>query len=322
MKQKQNAGRSVYTFTADAKAQHKSVKKYLKQSEGFSSRFVTAISKANGLFVNGKAVFSCYELREGDKIELILPQEHTHLEPSPIALDILYEDEDILAVAKPPYMVVHPTPSHPNDTLANAIAYHFLKQNIPAKPHFINRLDMNTSGVVIVGKNRHAHHFIQTQSQQGHLQKVYAALCHGKPPQKQGLICANIGRKEEGSIYRVVRPDGKESKTLYEVLDEHDGFSLMRLQLLTGRTHQIRVHLNYLHTPVIADDLYYPHYTALIARQALHAYACTLTHPKTKRTVCFKAPLPEDFRQAMQKLGLNDAQLYQEELNHADFFKQ
>lgn len=299
--------KNIYTITANNIETEKSVKKYLKQSEGFSSRFVTKISKADGLFVNNKRVFACYPVKNGDEIRLILPEEETFIEPVEIPVEILHEDEDLIIVNKAPYMVVHPTPSHPNDTLANALAWRFARSKNECKCHFVNRLDMNTSGIVVVAKNRHAHHFIQTQGQQGRIKKSYLALCHGRLAKQTGLIDAPIGREEEDSIYRTVRPDGKPSRTLYEVVSQKGEFSLVRLTLLTGRTHQIRVHMKHMGAPLIADDLYYPHHTDIIPRQALHAFETGFIHPKTKRSVLFMAPLPEDMIRALKTTELYES---------------
>lgn len=278
------------------------VEVYLKKYHDYSSRVITAIKKEGKLTLNGADVYFKAPARSGDRIEIIMGGAYPDCEPENLPLDILYEDDELIVLNKAAHMVVHPTKSHQNDTLANAIYYHWQNIGFVGKLHFVNRIDMDTSGVVVAAKNKYAHHFIQQQSLSGSIEKNYLAIVSGAPEPPEGIIDAPIGREEENSIFRIVRPDGEPSRTRYATLERFGSHSLLGLTLETGRTHQIRVHLKYLGTPIIGDSLYYPEPNDLMQRCALHAAHMSFVHPRSGDIVSFDAPLPEDFALALQKL--------------------
>lgn len=269
------------------------IQDYLIQEHRYSSRLLRQVKKNGGIFKNDKPVWATDPLKKGDNLRIILPEEKVDVSPNPGSLDILYEDDEVLIVNKNKNCVTHQTKNHQENTLANHIADYWLKNEEKSKIRFINRLDRDTTGIVVVAKNKYVHHFIQSQMED--TTKTYVAMVEGYPHSETGLIDAPIARLEENSIQRVVSPKGKRALTEYRVMENYDnGSSLLRLRLLTGRTHQLRVHLQYIDCPIIGDPLYNTlGNKAPIDRQALHAETIALTLPKKGRIEVF-APLKSD----------------------------
>lgn len=241
------------------------------------------------VFVDGSFPARPEPIEKGSVISIRFPDEKTEYPAESIPLDILYEDEDMIAVNKPPYMLTHPSRDTFTGTLANAIAGYFKETGLKRKPRFVNRLDMNTSGIVLVAKHSYAHQQLSDQEKI----KTYQALVEGVPP-NEGLIEGPIARdKIEGSVRRIVHPDGKPSKTGFERMDSNGEISLLEVRLYTGRTHQIRVHLSHKGWPILGDSLYGHAETA--NRQMLHAASLELTNIRTKAPILIKAPIPADF---------------------------
>jgi 23S rRNA pseudouridine1911/1915/1917 synthase len=220
------------------------------------------------------------------------------LEPQDIPLDILYEDEHLIAINKPANMVVHPAPGHPNNTFVNALLFHCrnLKSSDPVRPGIVHRLDKDTTGILLAAKTAQTHAKLVEIFSERRIEKYYLGVCVGTP--KEGLIDAPIKRHP---IHRkemtVSLSEGKEAKSLCRVLGKSEALSLVEVQLLTGRTHQIRVHLKHMGTPILGDPIYgssNANKKFNVQRQLLHAHRLRFNHPITQAPLDLTAPLPED----------------------------
>ncbi len=281
-----------------------SVMDYLQKKHDYSSRIVKSVKREGELLLNGKNVNFTKECQPGDEIQIILKSEHFDAEPENLPLRVLYEDKHLLVVDKPPFMVTHPTKSHQSGTLSNAIYGYYEQKGYEGKIHFISRLDMDTSGVVLIAKNKYMHHLMQNVAEYKPFDKYYYAIVRGDLPSAEGVIDLPIVRSGEG-IKREVDEEGRECVTQYKVADKKNGYSLVRLRLITGRTHQIRVHLKSIGCPIISDNLY-GEPNSLIDRQALHAYEVSFVHPITNEKMHIIAPLPEDFKNALEELKMKE----------------
>ncbi len=242
----------LYFTVADIDGEMK-ISEYLKNRLGFSTSLVATV-KYGYVKVSGQIVTMRKTVKVGDEIEVTLPDEESeNIPPIDIPLDIVYEDEHILAVNKPSEMPTHPSRGNSLPTLANAVA-HYIKR--PFVFRAINRLDRGTSGLVIIAKNRYSGAKLGRSMKEGNFHKKYVALVSGVPEQRCGRVCAPIRRECEGSIKRIVAPDGKVAITDYEVSKICGENSLCTLTLHTGRTHQIRVHMAHIGHPLVNDFLY------------------------------------------------------------------
>ena len=214
--------------------------------------------------------------------------------PTPGPLDIVYEDGDLLVLNKAPGVLVHPGPGHYSDTLCNYIAWYYKKAGISADVHPVQRLDKGTSGLLVVAKHPHAQEVLKEQLHTPQFRRTYLAVCEGAPQPPAGLIDAPLGPRDGSLVEQEVRPDGKAARTRYETLWTDGACSLLRLELDTGRTHQIRVHMAYLGHPLVGDFLYGREAPELIPRPALHSWQVTFRHPITAEELTFTAPLPRD----------------------------
>jgi 23S rRNA pseudouridine1911/1915/1917 synthase len=277
---------------------------YMSESLGFSSRQIKKLLKDKKVCINGKPAYRDNKLKDGDILEVDLDEEvRTDIAPEDIELDIIYEDEHLLAVNKPPFMLVHPTPNHPGGTLLNAAAYHFAGNGEKGALRLLNRLDMNTSGIVVMPKNGLVHGRLGEMMKSGRAKKFYMAVIEGTVEPEKGIIDKPIGKDESDPIRRKVKSDGQPAVTLYETLKRSKDYSLVRLELITGRTHQIRVHLSYLGHPIVGDTLYGSG-SQFIERQALHASDMEFIHPAGDGILSLHADLPYDIRTLVSKLGL------------------
>lgn len=275
----------------------KLVREFLKLQE-ISKVALTDIKFGGGsILVNDVPVTVRYKLEEGEVLKVLFPPEKRSddLPAESIPLSIVYEDDYLLVLNKPPFMSTIPSREHPSGSLANALLYYYEQQNIASTVHIVNRLDRDTSGLLIVAKHRYTHHLFSKEQKVRGIKRRYEAFVHGKVEQRVGMIDAPIGRKESSIIEREVREDGQASITHYEVIGNYDHFTHVSLKLETGRTHQIRVHMSYLGHPLLGDDLYGGS-RSLINRQALHSTELSFTHPITKENMHFKIPLPEDMK--------------------------
>lgn len=256
------------------------------------------------LLVNGKPAKGWFSLKEGDVVTAYFPSERSTFLPQNIPFSIIYEDDHIMAVNKASGIVCHPTKGHPQGTLSNAIQYYMDQTGQNFKIRFVNRLDMDTSGLVLISKNSHAQDAFTKASDMGKTIKKYTALVNGIIVEDEGIIDLPIGHDDTSSIKRNVTSEGSKSTTEFKTIKRFDkGFTLLELTLKTGRTHQIRVHLSHKGFPITGDYLYGGECLTVIERQALHASSLIFPHPITKELLTLTAPLPSDFLKAIEILS-------------------
>ncbi len=271
-----------------------------------SRTYFQAIIEQGYVLLNGEPVKKGAFLEEGDEIEVCFPlTPESTIEPESIPLEILYEDDYLLAVNKPAGMVVHPAPGHRSGTFVNALLAHCkqISSLDPLRPGIIHRLDKDTSGVLLAAKTVEAHQKLIEKFSKREMEKLYLAICIGRP--KNGLFSAPVGRHPVHRKEMTVLPDGKEAITDVQIAAFNDKLSLVILKPKTGRTHQIRVHLKHLGTPVLGDHTYghlRMNEGLEVKRQLLHAYRLTFTHPITQKPILLSAPLPEDMKYWMRQL--------------------
>ncbi|PCK22157.1 RNA pseudouridine synthase [Bacillus pumilus] len=265
---------------------------------GISKRMLTAIKFDGGdLLINGEHVTVRYELHKGDRLTILFPEEKVSegLKPAPIPLDILFEDEHVLVLNKKPYIPSIPSREHPEHSIANGLLHYYAEEPLRLTVHLVNRLDRDTSGVMLVAKHRFAHSLLSKAQKKGEVKRTYRAFTHGIITQKHGTIRANIARKGDSIIERKVDDTGQKAVTHYTVraVDADLNMSDVSLSLETGRTHQIRVHMQYLGHPLIGDTLY-GETSERMDRQALHSETLVFPHPMTGEQMTISAPLPDD----------------------------
>ncbi|MGM9968476.1 RluA family pseudouridine synthase [Rummeliibacillus sp. POC4] len=269
---------------------------------GVSKRALTAIKFQGGaLLVNGKEQNVRFPLNIGDEVTVIFPMEEISdgLLPESGELAIKYEDDVLLILEKPPYQSTIPSHDHPTGSIANFVAAHLKEQQIRSTVHVVTRLDRDTSGLMCIAKHRHIHHLMSEAQKKREIHRTYEALVHGEISEDFLQIIAPIGRKDGSIIEREVREDGKFAHTDVQVLNRYrihgEDISHVRLNLHTGRTHQIRVHMASIGHPLLGDDLYGGK-RELVARQALHCVELELLHPLNGQTLKWTSEFPEDIR--------------------------
>jgi 23S rRNA pseudouridine1911/1915/1917 synthase len=306
----------------------KRLDRYLVDRIPFLSR--TALQRLiheSSITVNGRVPKPSTRLHKGDTIVAVLPPPPSSEVPADdIPLDVLFEDDDMIVVNKQAGLLVHPARSFKRGTLINALAWHFLHRSGGglstvgkefARPGVVHRLDRWTTGVMVAAKSDTAHWRIAKQFENRTTEKRYLALVHGTPEPSTDLIDLPLGKHSTLRELYAVRwgEDGRPSRTIYRTIERYDGFTLVELELLTGRTHQIRVHMSHLGWPLVGDDLYGgKHIEAgrlgaagdperiVMDRQALHAALLRFDHPATRTRVAFTAPVPADFREIIMAL--------------------
>lgn len=288
-------------FTADEADAGQTVRDVLQKRYGVSRRLLIR-AKFNGTITrNGKLVFVNEKLQAGDELAVMVDiEEEETVAPEEMPLCIRYEDDDLMVIAKPAGLVVHPTGNHPAGTLANGVIAYWKKRGEARRFRAANRLDKDTSGLMIVAKNQWAHEQFSRMQQERTLHRFYQAIAEGTIAAEEGTIDAPIGLAENSFITRKIRPDGQTAVTHYRVLARGVGMTLLELKLETGRTHQIRVHMQSIGHSLAGDDLYgggREH----IGRQALHAARLSFVHPRSKETMTFAEPLPDDMQALLQK---------------------
>lgn len=276
-------------FTVPAECGGMTAKWFLKGRCGLSTRMITRLKREkDGILMDGKILRTVDQVRAGAEIVISLPgEEFSFIEPVEGVLDIVYEDNCLLAVNKPPEMPVHPVKQHQTDTLANIVTWYAAQKGESYVFRTHNRLDRNTSGLVLMAKDKYSVNLLKNQ-----VHKTYLALVHGSLS-GEGVIDAPIGLRDGSKIVRCVREDGSPSVTHYRSLFHSTEYSLLSLWLETGRTHQIRCHMSSLGHPLLGDDLYGGS-TERIRRQALHCAEMAFSHPVTGERLLLKAPVPED----------------------------
>ena len=277
----------------------KTVKGIMTENLNFSRRLSKRLEAAEKLYVNGKAVRLNKSVFNGDILSVEFDEDEDEFDAVDIPVEIIYEDNDLLIVNKRAYIVVHPTKSHQNDTVANGVAWYFKKHGIKRKVRFVNRLDMNTSGIVIIAKNPYAHNELSGQMKSNQVEKYYYAIVEGIVEEDSGTVNEPIARLNPEDIIRVVHPSGKECITHYTVEKRFNNLTLVKLKLETGRTHQIRVHMKHMGHPVLGDILY-GRSSELIGRQALHCYEMKFKQPVNGKEIAITCPLPEDMEKIIQ----------------------
>ena len=257
-----------------------------------------------------KVLKSNYKLKAGDEIVVTLPEpQPLDVQPENIPLDIIYEDEDVVVVNKPRGMVVHPAAGNYSGTLVNALLYHCKNLsgiNGVIRPGIVHRLDKDTSGIMICAKNDAAHVSLSQQIQSKTAQRTYLAVVRGNIKTDSGTIETLIARdKNDRKKMAVVTDEGRQAVTDYEVLERYGKFTVVRCKLRTGRTHQIRVHMEHLGYPLVGDPKYSPMKTCFgIQGQALHSHTLEFDHPRTGERMKFEAAYPEDFNKVITRLRL------------------
>jgi 23S rRNA pseudouridine1911/1915/1917 synthase len=318
-----SAGELIELVVAETDAGSRLDQFLARQLPQYSRVYLHRAINAVGVKVAGHRAKASHRLKAGDRVSMILPElPRVGPVPEDIPIDVLYEDEAMAVVNKPPGMVVHPAKGHWQGTLTSALAFHF--ENLssaggPTRPGIVHRLDRDTSGVMVVAKTDAAHLRLSEQFEQRTTEKEYFAIVVGVPDRDRDLIDLPIGphpSHREKMAIRPNRPDSRESQTFYEVIERFAGFAALRLLPKTGRTHQIRIHLSHIGYPVLCDRLYGGRAqitrgelnrdpsdaTIVLERQALHARRLKITSPTTGEPMEFIAPLPADLSSTLAEL--------------------
>lgn len=259
---------------------------------GISGRLARRLFKNSLLLVNGRPAVKGVQFKADDIVSLVIQDEKCDVEPESMKLQIVFEDRDILVINKPPFIVVHPTTNILHATLSNGVSAYFKEKGLKRKVRLVNRLDRDTSGLVIYAKNSYAHQYLAAQMENGEMKKKYIAVVKGHPVDSEGIIELPIGISCD-RIRNEIRHDGLASITKYRMIEDYGRDSLLELELLTGRTHQVRVHLSSIGNPILGDTLYGCE-TDSINRQALHAISLEFRSSVTGCLVKITAPIPED----------------------------
>lgn len=300
----------ILTYTITAEYHDKRIWDFLI-ANGYSKHIRTYLKQHPGsVLKNGEPALFYYPLTIGDHLTITLEDDvaSENIPPIPLPIDIVYEDDDILVINKSADTPIHPSQGNYENTLANGVAWYFASKNIPFVFRCINRLDRDTTGLLILAKNMLSGAILSEQMKNREIHRTYLAIVEGCPPEHE-IIDAPIGRKEESVIERQVDWEyGETAITHYERIEykpyscfpadasvPSQGISLVKLKLETGRTHQIRVHMTSIGHPLTGDHLYNPE-TTMMTRQALHSYSLEFVHPITKKSMHFTAPIPEDMK--------------------------
>ena len=277
------------------------IKEFLDK-QNLSSRLFRKLYKKKHIYVNGKFLRKGLKFGKGDIVSIYMEDETDNTIAEDFDISIVYEDFDLLILNKQPNMVVHLTKSHQENTLSNGISSYFKKNNIKRKIRFVNRLDMDTTGLLIVAKNPFAHQQMALQFEGEEVEKKYLAIVSGVIEKDEAYIDLPIGREEEKSIRKMVTKDGQESLSKYIVKERYKNNTLADVQIFTGRSHQIRVHLSHIGHPIVGDSLYGEE-SDLIPRQALHSYYLKIKQPRTREEIEVIAPLPKDMEYLIKQIG-------------------
>lgn len=281
-----------------------------EQNNDLSRSYIQKLIDNKMITVNDSIEKYSFKLKINDNIKLIIPDaKEPEIEPVKMGLNIIYEDDDIIVVNKPPGLVVHPVPGNWNNTLVNGLlAYSDDLSGINGvkRPGIVHRLDKDTSGALVVAKNDHSHRQLVKQFKDRDTLKIYRTIVKGSLSHDEGKIDAPIGRDPRArKRMAVVKDNSKKAVSHFTVLQRFDSHTYLEVKLETGRTHQIRVHLSYMGYPVLGDDKYgrrRKNNSLSVKRQLLHAYILGFEHPVTGQWMEFKAPLPEDFVQVLDFL--------------------
>ena len=285
------------------------IDKYISSKlENISRVAVQRMIENGDILVNGKVVRTSYKIQESDKIEITLEEpKEAHLKPEDIPLDIVYEDNDILVVNKQKGLVVHPGNGNPNGTLVNAIMAH-CKDSLSGiggeiRPGIVHRIDKDTSGLLIIAKNDKAHINLSEQIKNHEVKKTYLALVRGRIKEQEATIDMPIARDEKNRIKMAVDKNGKSAITHFKVLKKYENYTFLEVNIETGRTHQIRVHLSKIGFPLVGDSVYSNGKNPFeVQGQMLHSYRLEFKHPVTGKILKLEAKLPKYFQDVLDKL--------------------
>ena len=287
-----------FTYTVPKEYDGEMLQTFLRRACGLSWRMVVKLKRVeNGMTVDGEQKRSIDRIREGQTVAITMPDDAVRIEGADMPLAIAYEDEHVLVINKPPYLAVHPSAGKPEPTLANAVVGYFERQGTPLSFRPTNRLDRNTSGLLLAAKSPHIAYALA-----GKPQKVYLAIVLGALT-GEGTIDQPIRVREGSCITREVGEGGKDSVTHWRSLGTDGEISLVRVVLETGRTHQIRVHLSWLGYPLAGDTMYGTD-EAYLPRHGLHCARMALTHPVSGEAIAVTAPVPADMRELLEAHGL------------------
>lgn len=285
----------IFKYTAKDDYVGTTLKAFLKSYYKMSSSLIADLKKTDdGIAVNGERKNVTYIIEENDEIAITLTElAKNEIVPKKIDFKILYEDEDIMAVDKPPFVATHPSSGNYDNTLANGVMYYWLQKGEERVFRAVNRLDKNTSGVMLIAKNAYAHARLCESLHTSDFVRKYIAIVEGEIT-RDGRIDAPIGRTEDSIIKRCVRDDGQRAVTHYRVLGNYRGCTLLELELETGRTHQIRVHMSHIGHPLVCDFLYGSEDCPDISRQALHSAHIGFVHPTSGKRIDIDCKIARD----------------------------
>ena len=283
---------------------YQSINQILKQKFKISARLQHKLITSKQIFLNGNQADSriAPQINNVITVNLDFNEESENIIPTPIPLNIIYEDEALLILDKPAGIAVHPSISHYTDSLANGVKYYFDTIGLKRKIRPVNRLDLNTSGLIVFAKNEYVQECLIQQMQTNEFKKEYLAIVHGIFENVQGTINLPIARKENSIIERCISENGQEAITHYEVLKTSNDLSLVHCILQTGRTHRIRAHMSAIGHPLVGDTLYGPNFSDSITRQALHSYKISFIHPISHQIVSFTSELPDDIKSSIEAI--------------------
>lgn len=305
-----NMNLDIFEFIVDETFNNLRIDKYLSEMMPDQSRsYLQKLIKSEAVFADLKPVKANYKVSDGQRIEVHLPEPVSlDIEPENIPLDIIYEDDDVILINKPKDMVVHPSAGHENHTIVNAVLYHCKDHlstiNGVMRPGIVHRIDKDTTGVIVICKNDHAHNFLAEQLKVHSITRKYHAICYNNFTDDKGTIEAPIGRSPNDRKKMAVNyKNGKPAVTHYKVLKRFGNFTYIECTLETGRTHQIRVHMASIGHPLLGDSVYGPAKCPYhLQGQTLHAKVLGFVHPASGKYMEFEAPLPEYFIQLLEKL--------------------
>ena len=290
-------------YTLNNLSNYLNVRQVLKNEFNMSNRLITKLKQNRKVFLNEKETYLDKTLSIGDTVKCIIDfnEESENIMPTKMNLKILYEDDYILAIDKPYNIAVHPSILHYENSLSNGVKFYFDTIGLKRKIRPVNRLDRDTTGIVIFAKNEYIQECLIRQMANKSFQKEYIAILDGIIDTKEGVIEVPIARKAGSIIERCIDKNGFKAISYYEVLKSNNDLSIVKFKLETGRTHQIRVHSQYINHPIIGDTLY-GKTSNIISRQALHCYKLSFIHPVIKKEMSIISEIPSDMNKIIKKI--------------------